>query len=140
MARDQLGRFTGDFYAQVMRAVDAASKADPRLKEFRAQGYTEEGIDAVLQLGLDRGIDDPREAAEAYERAFPRPTMVATSGGRWSGLVAPAEPDHLDLADLMQSQGNDERWTAKAVASTLRRVRRREQDETAPLHLLSVGF
>jgi hypothetical protein len=147
--RDQLGRFVadGDFFVRVMAHVDSASaqraspKNHPGLKELRRQGFTDEGIDQVLAYGGEHGLTDPIEAMHAYQAAYPPPEPVLTRGGRWDGLVVRPEPDISDdLTALLVSGGNDEQWTSRAVSQTLRRVRRAEQDDSGPLHLLTAGF
>jgi hypothetical protein len=103
--RDALGRFLspkpveetteslvvdGNFLNEVWRYVEehsarvAPREDDPRLKELRRQGWTEDGIDLLLSRG-----NDPLKAAQQYEAEHPPPTAVASSGSRWHGLVVP---------------------------------------------------
>jgi hypothetical protein len=117
-------------FVRVLQQVEGSEalrrdpRADPRVKELRRCGYTRDGVLAVLEFGLERGIADPIEASRAYEEENPPPTTVAKGGGRWDFLYVPQESQKLpDTTALFQSQGNDDRWLAQSVAQTLSQIR-----------------
>jgi hypothetical protein len=127
-----------NFLAQVLAEFEArtpvAPREDPRLRELRRQGWTEDGIDLLLARG-----SDPLKAAAEYEAEHPPPTAVTSSSGRWEGLVAPPEPDlAADIRPLLASGGRDDRWTREAVKSTLRQMR--AVDDVARFDTAFPGF
>lgn len=139
-ARDDLGRYTATIdWRNIAALVGELRKApDRRLEALRKAGYTPDGIDQILAYGADHGIADPLLAAQRYEAEFPMPTAVAGSGGRWDGLNAVKPLPVPDMSELLAG-GNDEQWTNRAVAATLRELRS-PADPSPILNLLTAGF
>jgi hypothetical protein len=143
-ARDHRGRYMPDDgidWRNVATLVgDLRKAASPRRFDVLAkEGFTEEGCAQVEEFAAVHAITDPHEARAAYEKAFPPPEAAQTSGSRWDFLHPPPVPDGPPVEELLAGAGAEEKWLAKTISRTLRQVRG-EQDDSAPLHLLTAGF
>ncbi len=111
--------------AQADREAKAAETAADRARDeafsrLRQAGYTDEGMDTIKKLMIDRAIADPEAAAALFDKMNPK--VVAESGGSW-------EPDAWNFQepvegiDVKALFSDPDRWADKAVYDVLRAER-----------------
>lgn len=93
----------------------AMHSAFARLRQ--AKGYTDDGINDIAKLMMERGIADPEAASLLYDNLHPPAPEIQTSSyepQRWS--IAPED-------DLKRLFTDEHGWEANAIDSALRDVR-----------------
>jgi hypothetical protein len=106
--------------------ADRLVQRDARWEALLREGYTVEGVTEVAKFAAQQGIDDPKEAARAFERAQGAydPVVSGRGGGRqWQ--IEDRREERRGAADAMQMllSGNDEEFLAAAIPAALREVR-----------------
>jgi hypothetical protein len=109
------------------READAAKRAlenrwlEGRAK-LRADGVTQEGVEAVEKLMEDEGIPNHEAARLLYERRNPPPEPAVTGGSRWNFFDRAAEAAN-DTAFKALMDGDDEAWLAHSIPAALKEAR-----------------
>jgi hypothetical protein len=109
------------------READAAKRAlenrwlEGRAK-LRADGVTQEGVEAVEKLMEDEGIPSHEAARLLYERRNPPPEPAVTGGSRWNFFDRSAEAAN-DTAFKALMDGDDETWLAHSIPAALKEAR-----------------
>ena len=111
--------------AQAKRDEEAVTAAadrdrDAAFARLKAEGYTEDGLDKITRIMVDRRIADPEAAAALFDRQNPKPAPEV--GGSWE----PAAWDIKGNAVANDIEGlfaDPDRWADKQVYNVLQEVR-----------------
>jgi hypothetical protein len=89
-------------------------------KSLRAQGYTDEGIEAVKDIMKNEGIKNPNHAAAIFDKMNPpqpaAPNGLASSSWNFGGQGTADE-------DLKQLWTNEDAWADKEAIKTFQEFR-----------------
>jgi hypothetical protein len=123
LAADKAERAAEKAEAAQQRQLDEFNaKLDRQRATLRAHGWTDEGLDQVMQHAQERAIPDLEVAAAHYEKLHPPAEPVSPNGsGSWGFFDQPPEEDTF-LKSMIETQGNSEaaldREIQKALAET----------------------
>jgi hypothetical protein len=99
------------------------SKVDAGLAKLKRDGWTPEGIKAVEALMEEKGLLDPLDAADLYEKRNP-PAMPATpSGGSWNFPEIPKDGGDAYEKALLDSKGSNDLIAERQAMEVLNEIR-----------------
>jgi hypothetical protein len=100
----------------------AADRArDDSFARLRAAGYTDDGIDKITRLMVERRIPNPEDAAAVFERLHPPPP--AEVGGTWEPAGWDIKSNAVEEASIKELFEDPDRWADRRVYSVLNEVR-----------------
>lgn len=88
------------------------------LASLRAQGYTEEGVEAIKKLMTDRKINDPEVAAALFDKL--NPPQPSIPNGLQSNAWNFGASNDDDLKELFK---DEEAWADKEAIKTFQELR-----------------
>ena len=104
------------------KAIESAADRDrdEAFGRLKAEGYTEDGLERIKSLMVDRKIADPEAAAALFDRQNPKP--MEPMGGSW-------EPDHWNIRenaverDVTKLFESPDKWADQEVYNVLNEMR-----------------
>lgn len=102
-------------------AVDAQADhaRDEAFGRLKAEGYTEDGIEKITRLMIERNIADPEAAAALFDRQNPKPLEGHASWEPDSWNIRDEAVDR-DVSGLFE---NEDKWADREVANVLNEIR-----------------
>ncbi len=89
-----------------------------RLAKVREDyGYTEEGVNKILEVMKDRGITNPEDAAVIFEKNQPKPTAEHKP---YTGRMTFVSPDSKDDPDYKKLMNDPEQFMVDEMFASLR--------------------
>lgn len=94
-------------------------------RKLRERGVTEEGLKAVEDMMVKKGIADHEDAWIIFERTNPpaTPVISSTGSGPWGFMDQPDESLDKNFKSLIDSRGQDERAVNSLIESALNEAR-----------------
>lgn len=104
---------------------DRTSKWTAGQQRLRERGLTDEGIKAVEDLMVAKGIADHDDGFIIFERLHPpqTPAVSSSGSGPWGFMDQPDETLDKNFKALIDSRGEDERAVNALINSALTEVR-----------------
>jgi hypothetical protein len=99
------------------------SKVDSGMAALKARGWTTEGLKAVEALMEEKGLLDPLDAADLYEKRNPPALPATPSGGSWNFPEIPKDGGDAFEKALLDTKGSDDRVAERQAMEVLNEIR-----------------
>jgi hypothetical protein len=103
---------------------DLKAKVEAGFAELRARGWMPDGIKKVEELMEQKGLLDPLDAADLYEKRNPPPAPTTPTGGGWNFPEIPtgADANSYEKA-LLDSKGQNDLIAERQAMEVLNEIR-----------------
>ena len=108
--------------AEANRATITA-KVDAGFAKLRQAGWTEDGIKSVEALMNEKGLLDPLDAADLYEKRNPPPLPTTPTGGAWNFPEIPKDGGNDYEKLLIDSKGGNDLIAEREAMAVLNEIR-----------------
>jgi hypothetical protein len=130
-AEEKIGKRADDSVAELKTMLQSViderkkEKEDSTVEAFKKRldkvrddyGYTEEGVNKILEVMKDRGIQNPEDAAIIFEKNQPAPVAEHKPYTTRMAFVRPDGKDDQSYKDLMT---DPEQWAVDEMYASLR--------------------
>jgi hypothetical protein len=99
------------------------NKVDAGMAELKARGWTTDGLKAVETLMEEKGLLDPLDAADLYEKRNPPPIPTTPSGGGWNFPEIPKDGGDAYEKALLDSKGQNDLIAERQAMEVLNEIR-----------------
>jgi len=100
------------------------SRVDSGMAELRSRGWTADGLKAVETLMEEKGLLDPLDAADLYEKRHPPAAPITPSGSAWNFPDIPTTSDASSYEKaLLESKGQNDLIAEREAMSILNEIR-----------------
>ena len=110
--------------ARIKQLVDSRETA---LAKLRREGWTDEGIKAVEKLMDEKGLLDPQDAIDLYEKRHPPQVPATPTGGTgawgYGDMPSGDSPDENFVKKLLETKGEKDFVVDRQAALTLQEMR-----------------
>ncbi len=106
------------------KRIELKSRFETGIATLRQRGWTDEGIKAVEKLAEEKGLLDPLDAADIYEKRNPPPIPSTPTGGAWNFPEVPSAADANSYEKaLLESKGQNDIIAEREALAVLNEIR-----------------
>jgi hypothetical protein len=99
------------------------NKVESGMAALKAKGWTTEGLKAVEALMEEKGLLDPLDAADLYEKRNPPALPATPSGGSWNFPEIPKDGGDAYEKALLDSKGSNDLIAERQAMEVLNEIR-----------------